>query len=214
MPAKTTTMPDLTTPDGEAVPLDSSRDQIEQEFARAMSADEPGGATAPPLREDKPAGEKPKGRRGRPPKAEQPRTETKPPVSQKSDKDFTDEVVGLTTLGWAALAATPYTSPYACVIEANQEQLCAALNAGAQNNAAIRAKIEAWSAGGGGVWMLQLGAVATNMTVQAVQLLKDPVLRSEARAHTEGKFRKFLRDQGVKLPGDEPAEADDAAAAA
>lgn len=208
-------MPSLETPDGKPVDLPDAeeRAQTEQEFARAMASGAAGDTGLPP-REPKPEGEKPKARRGRPPKEEKPRTESKPAGPQKSDKDFTDEVVGLTTLGWAALAATPYTLPYACVIEANQEQLCTALNAGAQNNAAIRAKIEAWSAGGGGVWMLQLAAVGTNMTVQAVQLLKDPELRRDAREHTEGKFRQFLRDQGVNLPGDEPAETDDAAAAA
>lgn len=212
-------MPSLSTPDGapvEGVPVD--REKIDTEFARAMASDGPGAeSAAPPRLEDKPE-DKPKRPRGRPrakPAEEKPRVTEKPPAaSQKVDKDYTDECVGLTTLGWAAFAATPYTSAYACVIEANQEQLVTALNAGAQNNAAIRAKIEAWSAGGGGVYMLQLAAVGTNMTVQAMQLLKDPALRAQARAHTEGKFREFLKAQGVKIGEDEPAEAPDAEPAA
>jgi hypothetical protein len=211
-------VPELTTPDGAPVELDAEkREAVNQEFARAMASDGPDEQAGPPRLDDKPA-EAPKRPRGRPRKNpdDKPRVTDKPAAaaSQTVDKDFTDECVGLTTLGWAALAATPYTSAYACVIEANQEQLVAALNAGAQNNAAIRAKIEAWSAGGGGVYMLQLAAVGTNMTVQAMQLLKDPDLRAQARAHTEGKFREFLRKQGVNIgePADPTgqAEAEDA----
>lgn len=206
-------MPSLTTPDGQPVETGNAtvtdpaadRDEINRQFSRAMATEKPGETAAPPRLDDKPA-ETPKRPRGRPRKTadERPRVTDKPPEAPapKVDRDYTDECAGLSTLGWAALAATPWTSPYACVVEANQEQLVKALNGGCQQNPRIREAVERWSAGGGGVYMLQLAAVGTNMGVQAMQLLKDPALRAEARAHTEGKFREFLKAQGVNLPGE------------
>ena len=219
-------MPSLTTAEG--VPVDpagpEAREEINREFSRAMAAEEPGGVQAPPRLDDKPPAEAPK-RRGRPPKAREakPRVTEKPPAAPaaKVATDYAEACAGLTTLGWAALAATPYTSAYATVVEANADQFVAALNAGCQNNTTIRETVERWSSGGGGVWALQLAAVGTNMAIQTMQLMKDPVLRAESRAHTEGKFRAFLAAQGVKLPepqhGEESspsAEASDAPVAA
>ncbi len=223
-------MPNLSTPDGQPVEAPTAAEQraeIDREFSRAMATDSPGETSAPPRLDDQPAAAA-KRPRGRPRKTpdERPRVSDKPAdvASVKVDKDFTDECAGLSTLGWAALAATPWTSPYACVVEANQEQLVKALNSGCQQSPKIREAVERWSAGGGGVYMLQLAAVGTNMGVQTMQLLKDPKLRAEARAHTEGKFREFLKAQGVNLPGaaeteapagpEPPAEAPDVADAA
>ena len=206
-------MPTLTTADGApvATPTPEEREAINREFSRSMASDSPGSESAtPPRLDDKPA-EAPKRPRGRPRKTpdERPRVADKPAETPaaKVEKDFTDECAGLTTLGWAALAATPWTSPYACVIEANQEQLVKAVNSGCQQNPRIREAVERWSSGAGGVYMLQLASVGVNMGVQAMQLLKDPALRAEARAHTEDKFRQFLKEQGVNLPGTAESEA-------
>jgi hypothetical protein len=216
-------MPSLTTTDGapvEAPPVDP--EAVNRDFSRAMAADQPGGVGSPPRHDEPPA--EPAKRRGRPrtkpPADERPRVADKPvdaPVV-KVDKDFTEEVTGLTTLGWATLAAVPPTSPWAVVIEANQEDLVKALNSGCQQSPKVRAAVEKWSSGSGGVWALQLAACGVNMSVQSMQLLKDPALRAEARTHTAGKLREFLKANGVKIadpaPTEQPAEAEDAPVAA
>src|SRR5579859_443147 len=120
-------MPTLTTPDGRPVDVDPA--EVNREFSRAM-ADDGDGAKNPPRHEAAPA-EQPKRPRGRPRKdaAEAARvaeTAAEAPAG-KVDKDLTDECVGLSTLGWATLAAIPPTSPWACVIEANQDDLVKAL---------------------------------------------------------------------------------------
>lgn len=196
-------MPSLVTADGAPVdPPAVDTAEVNREFSRAMASDDPGGVQGPPRHEEKPA-EQPKRRPGRPRKGpeDKPRVTDKPidGPAVKVDKDFTDECAGLSTLAWATLAAVPPTSPYALVIEANQEQLVTALNAGCQQNAKIRASVERWSSGSGGVYALQLAAVGVNMGVQALQLLKDPALRAEAKAHTQEKLRGFLQSNGVKL---------------
>jgi len=198
-------MPTLLTPDGAPVDVTSADQQAEinREFSRAMASDEPGGVQSPPRRDDKPP-EQPKRPRGRPRRGgdDKPRVTDKPvgAPAAKVDADFTEACAGLSTLGWATLAALPWTTAYAAVVEANQEQLVAALNAGCQQNPRIRAAVEQWSSGAGGVYVLQLAAVGTNMAVQTMQLLKDPELRRQATAHTQGRFRDFLAAQGVKIP--------------
>jgi hypothetical protein len=183
-----------------------------------MTADEPSGATAPPRRDDPPPEDKPR-RRGRPPKAK-PDAADKPRVTDKPaegpvDKDFTEACAGLSTLSWATLAAIPPTAPWAVVVEMNQEDLVRALNSGCQQSPKVRAAVEKWSSGAGGVWVLQLGAVAVNMSVQSLQLLQSAELRAEAKAHTEGRFREFLKANGVKIAEAKPApEAADAPVAA
>lgn len=186
-------------------PPQIDRDEINREFSRAMVS---GGEGQDPPERETPTADRPKAKRGRPRAEDKSRTEDKPKESQKVDKDFTEQLVGLTSTAWFAAASIPYTSPYATVIDANQAELVAALNGAAQNNAAIRSKIEGWSSGGGGIWAIQLAAVSTNMTLQAFQLLKDPQLRKEAAAVTNGKFRKFLKDQGVVLPDEQPQPAE------
>lgn len=212
--------PELVTPDGKPVgDADELRAEINQDFSRAMAAEDPGESQAPPKRERfttdaKGETEAPRRRRGRPSKDEKPRTTSTPPVNQKSDKDYTEALAGLTTSAWAVAASIPYTCPYAAVIDANQTQLVTALNSAAQNNAKAREAIEKFTSGGGGLWAVQLAAVGTNMTMQTLQIMKSPEIRAEAAAATQAKFRAFLRAQGVSVP-DEPApEAPHAPAAA
>jgi len=198
-------MPTLSTVDGAPVEVITAeqRAEIDREFSRAMATDEPGGVQSPPRRDDKPA-DQPRRGRGRPRKNpdDKPRVTDKPVTAPAAaaTADYTEACAGLSTLGWATLAAIPWTTPYAAVVEANQEQLVTALNAGCQQNPQIREAVERWSSGAGGVYMLQLAAVGTNMAVQTVQLLKDPALRAQATEHTRGKFRDFLAAQGVKVP--------------
>lgn len=226
-------MPSLQTADGapvEAPPVNP--EAVNREFSRAMAPDAPGGAGAPPRHDDPPPAGQQRGR-GRPRKApadEQPRVTSNPPetpeaVAAAAAKDYTDACAGLTTLGWATLAAVPPAQPWACIVEANQDDLVKALNGGCQHNPKIRAAVEKWSSGSGGVYALQLAAVGVNMGVQSLQLLKDPALRAEAKVHTQEKFREFLRANGVKVADPtsaaeqsgadgRPSEADDAPAPA
>lgn len=91
-------MAELTDPGGRPVDVDAA--EVEQEFARAMSATVNGDtpASAPPKRApaaDKPA---PK-RRGRPPKAEQARTVAAPAATGLSDDARAAGVKGIIQLG-------------------------------------------------------------------------------------------------------------------
>jgi hypothetical protein len=209
-------VPELVTPEGAPVEVtpEEKREQINQDFSRAMASEEP---SATPALPERPARPEPPKKRGRPSKDEKARATSAPPVSQKTDKDFSEECTGLTTLAWASLAMTPFTQPYAAVVDANQAQLVAALNGAAQNNAKAREAIEKLAGGGGGIWAVQLAAVGANMTMQTMQLLKDPQLRQEAAAATQSKFRTFLKAQGVDVPDDgqgKPAEVPSAPASA
>jgi hypothetical protein len=197
-------MPELVTPAGKPVTVPdpapprpaTDPEQVNRDFSRAMAADDPSAPQPPPRREDTPPKEKPK-RAARPRADSKSRTESAPKA--KVDTDYTEALAGITTLAWSALAAIPYTTPYAAVVDANQPQLVSALNAAAQNNAQIREQIERLAAGGGGVWAIQLAAVGVNMSMQTLQIMRDPQIRKEATAATQQKFRQFLRAQGVNV---------------
>jgi len=201
-------MPQLTTPDG--VPVEPTGNvtvidpaQVDREFSRAMATDDPGGVQGPPRREEKTPEAQPR-RRGRPPKNrdEQARVADKPPEPPAvvADKDYAEEAAGLVTLGWAAVAAVPWTTPYAVVIAANAEALTAGLANGARHNPRIREALDKAATGGGGVYMIQLAGAAVTMAFQSMELLRDPALRQEATVATRKKFREFLAQNGVKLP--------------
>jgi hypothetical protein len=220
-------VPSLTTPDGEPVTVPEPASnvtvldpaEVDRQFSRVMADDDPGGVQAPPRRPDTPAGEQaPKRGRGRPRKdpAEKPRVAEKPaePPKPAANVDYVEAAAGVSTLAWATLAAIPMTTAYAAVIEANQEQLVGALANGAKHNPKIAQALEKAATGGGGVYALQLAAVGVNMGMQTLQLLKDPQLRAEASAHTQQKFREFLKAQGVNVPGETAPEAADVPAAA
>lgn len=208
-------MPELATPDGQpvepAADLAGAPDKagIDREFSRAMAAEDPSAVQPPPRHEDAPAGEQPRRRRGRPRKNpdEQARAAGQPPEPPKVPVDYSEAAAGVVTLGWATLAGIPWTTPYAIVVDANAADLTSALANGARHNPKIAAALEKAATGGGGVYMLQLAAVSANMAIQAVELMRDPVLRLSATAHTRTKFRAFLKAQGIKLPDEQPAEA-------
>src|SRR5487761_208178 len=210
-------MPELVTPDGQAVPVtpqnglsapQKSAEDINREFSRAMASDDPGAIQAPPARPQVPEGEQPKRGRGRPRKnplpEEKARTEPKPAAGEKTDKDFTGQCTAVTTAGWILTASVPFTSPYAAVIDANQPALIAALNAGCQNSSRMRVNVERLASGGGGVWAVQLAVVGANMSMQALQIMRDPDLRRQANEATQETFREFLQSQGMDVS--KPAE--------
>ncbi len=96
-------MPVLTTEAGVPVPVPDeadARDKANQAFTAAMAAS--GEDKAPPVRPDRPAPEsqeKPRRRRGRPPKDEQARTAAKTAVVTLSDDQRAQGVQGLVQIG-------------------------------------------------------------------------------------------------------------------
>lgn len=219
-------MPKLQTPEGELVGAEEAQPpaaapaaaDINREFDRAMASADPSAVQPPPRNDDAPPApaRRPRGRPRKTPE-ERARAEAKPdPAAEAAAAaaDYTDKCTGLVMMGWAALAAVPMTTPYAVVIDANADALVPALNAGCQQNPRIRAAVERWTAGAGGVYMLQLAAIGTNMALAVGQLLRDPALRAEARQITQGKFRAFLAEQGLQVAEQQPAAATDEPVAA
>jgi hypothetical protein len=219
--------PTLTTPDGQVVdtpvaPADPAGRGVdlaaaEREFSRAMASEDPAGTQGPPRRpEDDGQGEAPKRRRGRPRKdpADSARI-ARGPAPDAGPVDYTEAAAGLVTLGWATIAAIPYTTPFAAVLDANAEQLTGALANGARHNPKIAAALERAASGGGGVYAVQLAAVGVNMGMQCLEIMRDKDTRAAATEATRTKFRAFLAAQGIKTPDDSrETSADHAPAAA
>jgi hypothetical protein len=205
----------LTTPDGQVVdtpgapaaPAAGSVDlaAAERDFSRALASEDPAATQGPPRRgEDTkgtPEAEAPKRRRGRPRKdpADNARI-ARGPAPDAGPVDYTEAAAGLVTLGWATIAAIPYTTPFAAVLDANAEQLTGALANGAKHNPKIAAALERAASGGGGVYAIQLAAVGVNMGMQCLEILRDPLTRQAATVATRNKFAEFLAAQGVKVP--------------
>lgn len=219
-------MPKLQTPDGQLIGAEETAPpaeppaaaDINREFDRAMASADPSAVQPPPRNDTAPPAttRRPRGRPRRNPE-ERARAEVKTdPAAEAAAAaaDYTEKCTGLVMMGWATLAAVPFTTPYAVVIDANADALVPALNAGCQQNPRIRAAVEKWTAGAGGVYMLQLAAIGTNMALAVAQLVADPALRAEARQVTQGKFRAFLAEQGLKVAEQQPAAAADAPVAA
>lgn len=213
--------PTLTTPDGQvvdtpAVPAGPGVDPAatEREFSRALASPDPSGTPGPPRVEEGAEGDAPKRRRGRPRKdpADRARVTSAPPPA--ADVDYTEAAAGLVTLGWATVAAIPYTTAFAAVIDANAEQLTGALANGARHNPKIAAALAKAAAGGGGVYAIQLAAVGVNMTMQCLEIVRDPETRRAATEATQRKFKLFLAAQGINLANQAQQAADDAPAAA
>jgi hypothetical protein len=182
----------LETPDGTKLDLAAA----EQSFNEAMAAPEgdlPGPKRMTPEQKE---ASKAAPKRSRPTKAEKPRTAAA--VSQKVDRDFTEDVSGITTGVWLATAAFSYTQPYAAIIKLNEGALIASLNQGAQNNATVRGYVERASNGSGGMWMLGLGVTAANMGMQAMQLMKSPDLRKQLGEQTQAELKHYLEQAGIK----------------
>jgi hypothetical protein len=183
----------LQTPDGKKLELEAA----EQTFAAAMAAPEtdvpaPRKMTAEQKQAIK---DEPKRTRARTAKTEKPRTTAK--ASEKVDKDFTEDIAGITTGVWLTAASVPYTQAYAALIKVNQPALVASLNQGAQNNSQIRGYVEKLSTGGGGVWMLSLGVTSANMAMQALQIARDPKLRSQLAEQTKADLNAYLAENGL-----------------
>lgn len=196
-----------------ADPMDPG--QVERDFSRAMAAEDPSATQGPPPRTGSVPGE-PKRRRGRPRKdpADQARV-TSGPVPEAAPVDHAEAAAGLVTLAWATVAAIPYTTPFAAVIDANAGELTGALAAGAKHNPKIAAALEQAATGGGGVWAIQLAAVSVNMGMQCLEIMRDPKTREAATSATRSKFRAFLKTQGIVFPDvSRETEAGDASAAA
>jgi hypothetical protein len=192
----------LVTPDGKPLNVDP--------VAESAKPDVP----APPRMtpEDKAAVEKAKAepkRRGRPPKNDRARVETPPAPSEPlPPKDYTEALDGALTGVWVATAGLPFTTPYAAVTTANKAALVGALNAGANQNPKVRAAVEKYTGGGGGLWQMQLAVIGAQMGMQTMQLMKDPELRKQASESTRTQLHEWLTANGL-VPSEQDSAPED-----
>lgn len=207
-------MEGVITPDGDAVEVA----EVERQFAAAMAGAGTGDIPAPPPKKTPDlADDKPRARRGRPPKPkpdEKPRAQAAP---VDPGKDYTPQVQSLLSGAWMAAALLPATQPYAFVLDAHAEPLAAAIGEGCKHNSTIRGWVETLSGGEGGMWMVQLGVAVTQMAMTGLQLARDPAKRAVAAEHTRQQLLGTLQTvQGKQLAeATDPAgdvSADDSAA--
>jgi hypothetical protein len=152
-------------------------------------------------------------RRGRPPKSDRARVETpKPAAEPLTPRDYSEALDSAVTGVWLAAAGIPYTTAYAAVLHANKAAVVGALNAGANQNAKVRAQVEKYTSGGGGLWQMQLAVVGAQMAMQTMALMKDKELREQTAAGTREQLHTWLKANG--LVTEQPQEATDADSAA
>ena len=181
----------LQTPDGTKLDLAAA----EQTFNEAMAA--PADDVPAPKRATPEAKEAAKAPRRRSKTATDTKARSASPASQKSDKDFTEELNGLTSVGWLVTASLPPTQAVAAIIKVNQAQLVASLNTAAQSNAAVRGQIEKFS-GSGNVALAGLAVVTANMAIQTIQVMRDPDLRGRLAEQTRSDLLEYAKQVGIK----------------
>jgi hypothetical protein len=181
----------LQTPDGTKLDLAAA----EQTFNEAMAA--PADDVPAPKRATPEAKEAAKAPRRRAKTATDTKARSASPASQKSDKDFTEELNGLTSVGWLVTASLPPTQAVAAIIKVNQAQLVASLNTAAQSNAAVRGQIEKFS-GSGNVALAGLAVVTANMAIQTIQVMRDPDLRGRLAEQTRSDLLEYAKQVGIR----------------
>jgi hypothetical protein len=181
----------LQTPDGTKLDLAAA----EQTFNEAMAA--PADDVPAPKRATPEAKEAAKAPRRRSKTATDTKARSASPASQKSDKDFTEELNGLTSVGWLVTASLPPTQAVAAIIKVNQAQLVASLNTAAQSNAAVRGQIEKFS-GSGNVALAGLAVVTANMAIQTIQVMRDPDLRGRLAEQTRSDLLEYAKQVGIR----------------
>jgi hypothetical protein len=130
----------------------------------------------------------------------------KPAAEALPPKDYTEALDGALTGVWVATAGLPFTTPYAAVIAANKAGLVGALNAGANANPKVRAQVEKYTGGGGGLWQMQLAVVGAQMAMQTMQLMKDKDLRDQAAESTRTQLHTWLTANGLVAEQEAPDE--------
>jgi hypothetical protein len=181
----------LEKPDGTKLDLAAA----EQTFNEAMAA--PADDVPAPKRATPEAKEAAKAPRRRSKTATDTKARSASPASQKSDKDFTEELNGLTSVGWLVTASLPPTQAVAAIIKVNQAQLVASLNTAAQSNAAVRGQIEKFS-GSGNVALAGLAVVTANMAIQTIQVMRDPDLRGRLAEQTRSDLLEYAKQVGIR----------------
>ena len=181
-------MPTVETAGGAPVDVTEQADSINAQFQAAMNDDGPD-EQAPPKRQPRSsaaaeaAGSVEKPRRGRPPKGEQARVKDTPPKD-----DYTEDAVSTVGTVWTIAASIPVTQPYALVIHTNADALAKSLAEGAKHNATIRAFV----ASGESTWIIGLASVGMTMSLQTMQLIKDPELRADAADKTREQLKEAI----------------------
>lgn len=153
---------------------------------------------APP---DAPA--EPKRPRGRPRKDAAKAPVKSPKTTLPVKADYTADVQGLVTSVWTVTAMLPPTQPVAYVISANADPLVAALAEGAKHNEFIRSMVDGPAQN---AWALQLAAVAANMGLTAVQIMRDPELKAKSAEATREQLKALAGAQADALKDEEPSD--------
>jgi hypothetical protein len=187
----------LQTADGEPVDV-SSVEQGEREFAAAFATPPAGDLPAPPPDHKKDMATERPARRGRPPKSARGDAKApKPAVVVPVKADYSEDATKLVGTIWTVAASIPPTQAYALVVHNASDALASALAEGAKVNPAIRRFV---AGGGNAGWQLQLGAVAMQMGMQALQLSKDKELRAQAAETTRAQFKEAMKVAGLETP--------------
>jgi hypothetical protein len=138
-------------------------------------------------------------RRGRPPKAAEPKPATTKAAPVKAD--YTSQAQALVGSVWTVAASVPPTQAFAFVLNNNADALASALAAGAKSNEAIRNFVDG---GGDAGWKLQLAAVTVSMGMQTMSLMKDQDLRAQAAEHTRAQLSEAMKAHGI-VPEEAPS---------
>ncbi len=123
---------------------------------------------------------------GRPPKNkdDRPRVQESAvvPAGHGKDRDYTEDLMGLAQTVWLGAAILPPTRPYAQVFKQAAPGMVVAWNRAAQQNPAVRGKIEQWTGDSSWAWVIGVTMATTPVLAGIWELsrpMKDPKLKAE-----------------------------------
>lgn len=193
-------MEGLQTPDGKPLDLEAAN----RDFAKAMSVPPPDDLPAPPKRSEtagRAAAQKPESN-SKPKQAAKPRTKPAAPVKA----DYTDDVKSVVTTTWAITAGVPlaHTQAFAFVLSTNADALTSALAEGCKHSESMRQMFTSTSEH---TWKVQLAAVAAQMGMQTLQVMRDPELRDKAAEQTRAQLAQLIESASEVAADGSPPDA-------
>jgi len=145
--------------------------------------------------------------------ADKPRTgelpaEAKKPARQSASEpeDYTGALQDAGMAIWVGLSSMPWTGAHAALWRSHVPGLAAALNAGAQQNPAVRRQVTKLTGEGGWLWVVPLAASVSSLAAGSWQILKDQQLRGELKAKNDEMFVAFVEEQVKAMSPDPEAE--------
>lgn len=200
--------PELRTTDGQPIDLGKAEElaNAKQEFAQAM-AEPPKSATTELPRKSAEA--------KKPAAKTRARTTTKAktdePAKPLEARDYTESLGQLATGVWVSSSAIPVTKPYAYLWKQTAPGMVQAWNVAANQNAAVRSKVDKLASGEGGIWVLGVAMATVPFVAGCWEIFKaSPADRQKIAAANDSDFEAWVR---VNMPGVLP-EQDDANATA